>query len=146
MEYQQRLARKRQEVAHLQKQKENLLEMQEKILTMQEQYLVSQLLGYSALISVGQLHAMHVCTVYMFVVDVQDSLSEFRAVCTCIMYGSPQGPIEDDEPGPSESPPVGEEGFPQHLAQELEKQKELYDEIMAKTKRLKNLRVVSQST
>ncbi len=39
-----------------------------------------------------------------------------------------------------------EESLPQHLAQELEKQKELYDEIMAKTKRLKDLRVVSEVT
>lgn len=41
VDYQQRLAQKRQEVAQLQRQKDDLLQMQERILTMQEDYLVS---------------------------------------------------------------------------------------------------------
>ncbi len=41
VDYQQRLAQKRQEVAQLQRQKDDLLQMQERILTMQEEYLVS---------------------------------------------------------------------------------------------------------
>ncbi len=56
MEYQQRLARKRQEVAHLQKQKDNLVEMQEKILAMQEKYLVGEVCTCHACV-----HALHGC-------------------------------------------------------------------------------------
>ncbi|XP_064404247.1 pericentriolar material 1 protein-like isoform X4 [Halichondria panicea] len=51
--------------------------------------------------------------------------------------------LDPDDCAPSQQSAEGE-GLPLLLAQELEKQQQLYDEIMAKTEKLKNLRVQYQ--
>lgn len=61
----------------------------------------------------------------------------------CLSLQEPDEPALTEEPAGAKGGEEEDEGLPPYLALELEKQQQLYNEIMSKTKKLKDLRTVS---